>query len=67
MTRSQIVALILILIGIALFIIGVGAFVSNGDMPTYMVSVGKFGFQYWFIFLILGVCLLLMTPKRRKS
>jgi hypothetical protein len=67
MARSEIIASILIIIGIGLFITGIAAFASNGDMPTYLEPIGKFGFKYWFIFLILGFCLLLMTPKRKKS
>jgi len=61
------IALILILVGIALFIIGVGAFASNVDMSATMISIGKFGFSYWFIFILAGFCLSLATPKKRKS
>lgn len=66
MTKSQIVALLLIVIGVGLFIVGIAAFASNGDMPAYLTSIGKFGFMYWFVFPLLGFCLLLLTPKQKK-
>jgi hypothetical protein len=67
MARAQIIGLVLILIGIGLFILGIAAFASNAKMPAYFTSIGKFAFMYWFIFPVLGFCLLITTPKRKKS
>lgn len=58
--------LFLIALGIAMFVIGVGAFASQGKMNFILANFGEFSFTWWLPTIIIGGVVLALGGKMNK-
>lgn len=52
--------LIVIVLGLAMFIIGIGTFTSRGEMNFILKEFGEFSFSWWFQTIIIGIIITLL-------
>ncbi len=52
-------------VGIAMFIIGAGAFASQGEMNFILANFGEFSFKFWLPIIIIGGIVLVLSDKKK--
>lgn len=63
-SQVKYLGIFLIALGLAMFIVGVGAFASQGKMNFILTNFGEFSFKFWLPTIIIGSIVLALSNKK---